>query len=160
MKYVFPFLLLMLLVSCTTKRRIMLSQIDQSHALRLLPGQDLRSGIQNYINEHKVKAGWVVTCVGSLTEYNIRFANAPEGTKGSGHFEIVSLSGTLSKNGSHIHISISDSTGKTIGGHLLEGCKIYTTAEIIIHESSKYIFTRQKDGTTPWEELQINKTVN
>jgi hypothetical protein len=134
--------------------------MDQSHALRLLPGQDLRAAIQNYVNKHKIKAGWIITCAGSLTDYNIRFANASEGTKGSGHFEIVSLSGTLSQNGSHIHISISDSTGKTIGGHLLEGCKIYTTAEIILHESSKYIFKRQKDGSTPWEELQISEIKN
>lgn len=134
--------------------------IDQSHAIRLLPGQDLREGIQKYITEHKIKAGWIITCVGSLTDYHIRFANASAGTKGNGHFEIISLTGTLSQNGSHIHISISDSTGKTIGGHLLEGCKVYTTAEIILNESSKYIFTRQKDGSTPWAELQITEAKN
>ena len=139
---------------------IMQSQIDQSHALRLLPGQDLRASIQKYIDEHKIKSGWIITCAGSLTNYNIRFANASEGTKGSGHFEIVSLTGTLSQNGSHIHISISDSTGKTIGGHLLEGCKVYTTAEIILNESSKYLFTRKKDGSTPWEELHITELKN
>ncbi len=135
-------------------------QSDRSHALRLLPGQDLRAGIQNYVNEHKIKAGWIVTCAGSLSDYNIRFANATDGSKASGHFEIVSLSGTLSLNGSHIHIAVSDSTGKTIGGHLLEGCKIYTTAEIILTESPKYLFTREKDGSTPWEELQIKGVQN
>src|SRR4051794_7525948 len=128
--------------------------LDQSQALRLLPGQDIRASIQKYVNDHKIKSGWIITCAGSLTDYNIRFANAEEGTKGSGHFEIVSLTGTLSQNGSHIHISISDSTGKTIGGHLLEDCIVYTTAEIILAESSKYLFTRQKDGSTPWKELQ------
>lgn len=134
------------------------SVMEKSHALRLLPGHDLRTEIESYVKSHKIAAGWIVTCAGSLTDYNIRFANAPEGSKGSGHFEIVSLSGTLSENGSHIHISVSDSTGKTIGGHLLEGCKIYTTAEMILTESSRYRFTREKDGSTPWEELQIRKT--
>ena len=138
----------------------MQSQLDQSHALRLLPGQDLRVGIQKYVEEHKIKSGWIITCAGSLTDYNIRFANASEGTKGSGYFEIVSLTGTLAQNGCHIHISISDSAGRTIGGHLLEGCKVYTTAEIILNESSKYLFTRQKDGTTPWEELHITELKN
>ena len=56
-----------------------------------------------------------------------------------------------------MHISVSDSTGKTIGGHLLEGCKIYTTAEIVIQCSNEMEFTREKDGSTPWEELQIKK---
>ncbi|MCW3079713.1 PPC domain-containing DNA-binding protein [Segetibacter sp.] len=135
----------------------MQNQSDQSYALRLLPGQDLRENIETYVNEHKIQAGWVVACVGSLTDYNIRFANANAGTRGRGHFEIVSLTGTLSQNGSHLHISISDTTGKTIGGHLLQGCKIFTTAEIILTGSAKYIFSRQKDGSTPWEELQITE---
>jgi uncharacterized protein len=69
----------------------------------------------------------------------------------------VSLTGTVSVNSSHLHISISDSTGKTIGGHLMQGCKIYTTAEIVLVESGKYIFTREKDGSTSREELQIRK---
>ena len=98
-----------------------------------------------------------MSCVGSLTDYSIRFANQPKASAGSGHFEIVSLTGTISINGLHLHISISDNTGKTIGGHLMEGCKIYTTAEIILVESGKYIFNRIKDGSTPWEELQITK---
>ena len=74
-----------------------------------------------------------------------------------GHFEIVSLTGTVSVNGSHLHISISDSEGKTIGGHLLEGCKIYTTTEIFIGSTTAYEFKRVKDGTTEWEELQVNE---
>ena len=131
------------------------SSSDKTHAIRLKPGQDLRKSIQDYVDQHHIQAGWLVTCAGSLTHYNIRFANAPEGTTASGHFEIVSLSGTLSQQGSHIHISISDSTGKTIGGHLLEGSTVYTTAEIILQSSNQFLFTREKDGSTPWEELQI-----
>ena len=65
----------------------------------------------------------------------------------------------MSVNGSHIHLGISDSTGTTIGGHLLEGCIVYTTAEIIIQQSDDLIFTRKKDGTTEWEELQIEEKI-
>ena len=130
---------------------------DTSFALRLFPGADLRNSIRNFVKERNIRAGWIVSCAGSLTEYSIRFANQPAASKGTGHFEIVSLTGTVSVNGSHLHISISDSTGKTIGGHLMEGCKIYTTAEIVLVESGKYIFTREKDGSTSWKELQIIK---
>jgi uncharacterized protein len=130
---------------------------NKVYALRLKPGEDLRKGIDVIVKEKNITAGWINTCVGSLTDYNIRFANQQEGSSGSGHFEIVSLSGTVSVNGSHLHISISDSTGKTIGGHLMDGCKIYTTAEIVIGSTSSYEFKREKDGTTPWEELQVNE---
>jgi predicted DNA-binding protein with PD1-like motif len=107
------------------------------------------------VKQNGIKAGWINTCVGSLTNYTIRFANQPISDTGSGHFEIVSLVGTLSVNGSHLHLSVSDSTGKTIGGHLMEGCKIYTTAEIVISSTDRFDFERAEDGTTPWKELQI-----
>jgi predicted DNA-binding protein with PD1-like motif len=61
----------------------------------------------------------------------------------------------LSIYGSHLHASISDSTGVSIGGHLLEENIVYTTVEIIMGESKQLQFTREKDGTTPWNELQI-----
>ena len=128
-----------------------------TYAFRLKPGQDLKQEIQKLVDEKQIKAGWISTCAGSLTIYNIRFANQPNGSSDSGHFEIVSLTGTVSSNGSHLHISISDSTGKTIGGHLMDGCKIYTTAEIVILSSNEFVFKREKDGTTPWDELQIEE---
>ena len=129
----------------------------KAHAFRLKPGQDLKKEILRYVNDKQIKAGWISTCAGSLTNYNIRFANQSEGNSGSGHFEIVSLTGTVSVNGSHLHISISDSTGKTIGGHLLDSNLVYTTAEIVILSSDDFIFKREKDGSTPWEELQVEQ---
>ncbi|GAB4092731.1 PPC domain-containing DNA-binding protein [Flaviaesturariibacter terrae] len=147
-----PYLLigLLTLLSCQ-------APMTKTHVFRLKPGTDLRRELQSFATRNAIDAGWIVTCVGSLTDYNIRFANQPEGSKGSGHFEIVSLTGTLARSGVHIHISLSDSSGHTIGGHLLEGNRIYTTAEIVVQEDPSLVFTREKDGTTPWEELQVKK---
>lgn len=140
----------LLLISCQ-------HTMNKTHAFRLKPGNDIKKEIDAYVKANKIQAGWISCGVGSLTDYNIRFANQPEGSKGSGHFEIVSLIGTVSVNGSHIHMSISDSTGKTIGGHLLDRNLVYTTAEIVIQESDDLVFTRENDGSTPWEELQVRK---
>jgi len=129
--------------------------MNKTHALRLRPGNDLRKEIESFVKANNIQAGWISCGVGSLTNYNIRFAGLPAGSKKTGHFEIVSLIGTVSVHGSHIHISISDSTGKTIGGHLLDSNFIYTTAEIVIQESTDFVFTREKDGSTQWEELQV-----
>ena len=129
----------------------------KTHALRLKPGEDIKQSLQEFVRKNSIKAGWIATCVGSLTTYNIRFANQQEGAKNNGYFEIVSLVGTLSVNGSHIHISLADGAGKTIGGHLLDGCMVYTTAEIVLQEANELQFTREMDGSTPWEELQIIK---
>jgi uncharacterized protein len=127
----------------------------KTYAFRLKPGEDLKAGIEKIVKENNITAGWIATCVGSLTRYQIRFANEANAFTKSGHFEIVSLVGTLSTNGSHLHISVSDSTGATIGGHLMKGCIVYTTAEIVIQASHNFIFKREKDGTTNWEELQV-----
>jgi len=145
-----------LVLGCTNTNQLSTMNTTNVHAIRLKPGQDLKKSIQDFVVEKNIQAGWIISIAGSLTNYNIRFANVDSGTKGNGHFEILTLSGTLSVNGSHLHVSVSDSTGKCIGGHLLEGCLVYTTAEIIIGESKQLRFTRANDGTTPWQELQID----
>lgn len=131
--------------------------MNKTHVFRLKPGNDLRKEIESYVKTNNIQAGWISCGVGSLTDYNIRFANQPDGSKDKGHFEIVSLIGTVSVNGLHVHISISDSTGKTIGGHLMNSNLVYTTAEIVIQESDDFVFTREKDGSTRWQELQVKK---
>ena len=90
---------------------------NKVYVFRLKPGEDLRKSIEAIVKEKNIEAGWINTCVGSLTDYAIRFANQQEGVRVSGHFEIVSLTGTVLVNGSLLHICISDSTGKTIGVH-------------------------------------------
>ena len=125
------------------------------HALRLKPGDDLLLALQRFVDERGIEAGWVAACAGSLTDWTLRFADRPDGAAVSGRFEIVALSGTVSKHGSHLHLAVSDADGRTIGGHLLPGCRVYTTAEVVLGEARDLVFTRAVDGTTPWRELQI-----
>ena len=154
-KVIIVLLFILVLISCKNSQTMSSKNDTNTYAFRLKPGQDLKLELEKIVKEKNIAAGWVATCVGSLTNYNIRFANQPNGATGIGHFEIVSLVGTLSTNGSHIHISVSDSSGATIGGHLLQGCTVYTTAEVVIQSSSSFIFKREKDGSTAWEELQV-----
>jgi len=130
--------------------------METIHALRLKPGQDLKSALQEFVNLANIQAGWIISAIGSLTHYTLRFANRQNCNEAEGFFEIISLSGTLSVHGSHIHIAISDRNGALIGGHLMEGCCIYTTAEVILGESHDLIFTRENQWDT-WRELQIIK---
>jgi predicted DNA-binding protein with PD1-like motif len=52
-----------------------------------------------------------------------------------------------------LHISISDGDGKTTGGHLVPGCKIYTTAEIVIGVFDDVIYKREFAEDSGYEEL-------
>lgn len=128
-----------------------------TYSFRLRPGQDLKHELDTFVQQNHVAAGTLITCVGSLTDVTLRLANQDGPTTWQGHFEIVSLVGTLSTNGSHVHLSVSDSTGRTIGGHLLEGCKVYTTAEVVIGVLPDVVFTREPDPTFGYKELVIRK---
>ena len=126
------------------------------HIFRLRPGDDLLESIQTYVRARHIKAAIVLSAVGSLTKTSIRFANQPGAAERSGHFEIVSLVGTIEQDGEHLHLSISTETGETIGGHLLPGCKIYTTAEVAIGELEDARFTRETDREgSGWDELKV-----
>jgi predicted DNA-binding protein with PD1-like motif len=48
----------------------------KTHAFRLKPNQDLRASIEDYVRKHKIKAGVILTCVGSLKYATLRMANA------------------------------------------------------------------------------------
>jgi predicted DNA-binding protein with PD1-like motif len=127
------------------------------YALRLMPKQDLRKQLELFVKQHKLQAGLILTAVGSLQKVSLRLADQKDSTTFEGKYEIVSLVGTLSPDGVHLHISLSDSTGKTIGGHLVEGCEIYTTAEIVIADARGLVFTRETDAQTGYKELKIHK---
>jgi len=77
-----------------------------------------------------------------------------------GPFEIVSLVGTLSGDNGHLHISLSDAHGHMIGGHVIGGLYIFTTAEIVIGECVDLKFTREHDDFTGFHELVINNNIS
>lgn len=135
----------------TTKK----SKINTIYALRLIPGQDLRVEIENFAKLNNIKAGFIITTVGSLKKAALRFSDKPDTTILDDKFEIVSLVGTVSVNGGHLHISLSDKDGKTIGAHLQKGSEVYTTAEIIIGEAEELEFKREDDKTSGYKELVI-----
>ncbi len=127
------------------------------HVFRLVPGDDIKVKLENFVNEKKIKAGIVLTAVGSLTEAQLRYSSDPKTTKLKGPFEIVSLSGTLgSTSGSHLHMSISDKKGKTLGGHLMTGSLVYTTLEIAIGEITDIEFGRELDPVSTYKELKVS----
>ena len=72
-----------------------------------------------------------------------------------GELEIINLSGTLSPDGSHLHIAISGISGAVIGGHLCAGSLVRTTAELVIGLLPDWRFSRELDLATGYPELQI-----
>jgi uncharacterized protein len=127
-----------------------------SMCFRLRPGDDLMGGIRAYVNANHIQAAVLLSAVGSLTQASIRYANQPEAHIHTGHFEIVSINGTVEETGEHIHLSIATGQGNVLGGHLMTGCKIYTTGEITLGEIVGAHFAREADPDgSGWEELKV-----
>jgi uncharacterized protein len=103
----------------------------RAHAFRLTPGSDLRAELQRLTEEHALRAGCIVSCVGSLSRAHLRMpgaiGEAEVFTTLVEPMEIVSLTGTLCPDGPHVHISLSRRDGSCIGGHLAQGCVVNTT---------------------------------
>jgi predicted DNA-binding protein with PD1-like motif len=130
----------------------------KTYTFRLKPGYDLFDSIEAFAVDKKIKAGCVLSAVGSLTHATLRLANREFYNEYEGHFEIVSMTGTVAISGSHIHISISDGGGVTIGGHLVSGCKIYTTAEIVLAVFEDVVYARELlENDSGYEELVVYK---
>ena len=127
----------------------------ENYTFRLIPGQDLFDSIQAFVDQKPIEAGCILSGVGSLIHAEVRLADGQETTKYHGPFEIVSITGTVSTHGSHLHLSISDSEGTTIGGHFESGCLIYTTAEIVLASFADVVYTRELSEDSGYEELAI-----
>lgn len=127
----------------------------ENYTFRLKSAQDLFDSIASFAHEKRIEAGCVLSGISSLTRFTVRLADRELPTEYEVHFEIVSLAGTVSIYGSHLHISDSDGDGKTIGGHLVSGCKIYTTAEIVLAVFPNTIYKREFAEDSGYEELAV-----
>ena len=127
-------------------------------AARLHDGQDLLEEITRLLKRHEVKAGVILSAVGSLKTSKIRLPIIDGNIKyiHPTDLEIDSLHGTVSENGSHLHISVSDVNGVVSGGHLKEGCIVRTTCEIVIGVLEDTTFNREPDESTGFDELVVS----
>ena len=133
----------------------------KSLPLRLSPGQDLRESLEAAVREQGCQAAFVFSGVGSLVDARIRFAGADEPLLIRGDSEILSLSGTVGvgaegdagRGHSHLHMAVAAATGEVLGGHVATGCRVRTTAEVLLMLLPEWAFTREPDAATGYAEL-------
>ena len=122
--------------------------------VRLVPGDDLRSALLRHARN---EGAFVVSGIGSLTQAAIRFAGRPDVEILQGPLEIVSLAGTLTPDGAHLHVTVADGQGRVTGGHVGAGCIVRTTAEVLIAPVSGYRLSREPDPRTGYAELAVRR---
>ncbi|MBV8033872.1 PPC domain-containing DNA-binding protein [Roseateles sp.] len=122
-------------------------------ALRLNPGDDLRGAL-----EATGRTGFVVAGIGSLSQAQLRLAGEPEPTPIAGPLEILTLSGSLTPDGAHLHASVADAAGRVIGGHVCAGCTVRTTAELLVAPLPAGSLGRAFDAATGHAELVLRRS--
>lgn len=127
------------------------------HPLRLTPGADLRRSLEALATAPGADAAFVVAGIGSLVNARLRYAGEAVETDIAGPLEILSLSGTLSASGAHLHASVSDASGRVLGGHLGHGSIVRTTAEVLLAPLKGWSLTREADQATGFMELVVRR---
>ncbi|GAV07573.1 hypothetical protein RvY_17392-1 [Ramazzottius varieornatus] len=137
------------------------SSTTETYMIRLRPGQEIKTCLENLVEKNKLQAAFVMTAVGSVTKATLRFAHDAGSSTNRIHtfeeqMEIVSLVGTLNEE-AHLHISLSDKDGKVIGGHVMGDLIVFTTCEVVIGNCAGLRVTRPFDASTGFPELACNK---
>jgi predicted DNA-binding protein with PD1-like motif len=125
--------------------------------LRLPPGVDLRRALEQAAAAQTAGSAFVVSGIGSLVDARLRFASEPADSTVAGPLEVVSLSGTLSASGAHLHMAVSDATGRVVGGHVGYGNVVRTTAEVLLAPLDDWSLTREPDPATGFLELVVRR---
>ncbi|XP_076053888.1 bifunctional protein GlmU-like isoform X2 [Oratosquilla oratoria] len=94
-----------------------------------------KSFLEDYVKKNTPSGVFVLSCCGSVKSVTLRYASDPDGTTNTietlyKYFEVLSMTGTLSQEGTHLHITLADNTGRTVGGHLVGNLMVQTTMEI------------------------------
>jgi uncharacterized protein len=130
------------------------------HILRLNPHDDLKAGIErawSALQLEGAQAACIVSAVGSLSTSVIRHAAEPAGTVRTEPLELITLSGTLAVGGVHLHLSVADAQGRMSGGHLMPGCVVRTTTEVVIALLPGWAMGRELDAATGFRELEVRR---
>jgi len=145
-------------------------ELGQIIALRLPPGADVYTTLKEVARQEKIASGLILSGLGSLRQITLRNVRlfpeefpiqdrhriyAPRAEP----MELLALSGNISQRDGEVHvhahamISSGLEEGAVYGGHLLEGCVVFSTVEIVICAIHGMNMIREMDPQTRVVEL-------
>jgi predicted DNA-binding protein with PD1-like motif len=140
-------------IETTTKRMIL---------ARMVPGDDVLKTIEAVANKHGVRSGQL-NLIGAIAGAKLGYFDVKK--KEYKHFsvdedlEVVSCMGNISTHDDslvvHAHIILADEEGRCHGGHLLPGCTVSVTIELVIIETESEL-KRARDDETGLNLLKLD----
>jgi predicted DNA-binding protein with PD1-like motif len=138
----------------------MVNALPQYLPLRLLPGDDIRRVLVDRVRQQGAGPAFLISAIGSLTAGRLRFADDSTERVVEGPLEIIALSGSITADGAHLHMSVSDKHGRVTGGHVCFGNVVRTTVEGLLVFLPDWHMTRAPDPATGFDELLISTLDN
>jgi predicted DNA-binding protein with PD1-like motif len=141
--------------------RALKGEIGRICFTRLLENDDVAEAIKKHAQESNVKAG-VFILIGALKQVVLGCYKEGEYvyTRMSGHVEVASCIGDIAVDEKgeiiiHAHIVVSNERGEAFGGHLMKGCLVSPTAELVIIEATGVNLRKAFDQKTKLNLLQL-----
>ena len=124
--------------------------------LKLAPGSDLRLSLEELAQRDGI-SGFVLGVVGNLTKASFQCPGQAEPTVLEGDLEVITLNGTFSPEGVHLHLSLSDGACQVWGGHLEPGTIVQKGVDLLIGvlEQSEGRPARQTAAAAPRIEIAV-----
>lgn len=118
------------------------------------PGEDVLASIETVAKEHGVKSAQL-SLIGAVSKaklgYFHRQTSEYRDFTVDEDVEVVSCIGDISTHESnivvHAHMIVADEAGKCWGGHLLPGCEVSVTMELVIIETEIELIRKRDDMT-------------
>jgi predicted DNA-binding protein with PD1-like motif len=129
---------------------------------KMEPGEDVLGSIEEVARKHGVQSGQL-SLIGAISQaklgyYHRESAKYRDFTVDE-DVEVVSCIGDISTHEGnlvvHAHMIVADEKGKCWGGHLLPGCTVSVTIELVIIETEIELI-RKRDDMTGLNLLHIN----
>jgi predicted DNA-binding protein with PD1-like motif len=128
---------------------------------RFFENDDVAESIKKAVEESSVKAGALIL-IGALKKAVLGCYKQGEyvNTELKGHLEIASCMGNIAHDEKgetiiHAHIVVSNEKGEAFGGHLMKGCLVGPTAELVIIEATDLNLERIFDEKTKIKLLRL-----
>jgi predicted DNA-binding protein with PD1-like motif/glutaredoxin len=100
-------------------------------ALHFDAGADLHRSLESYAAEHALQ-GFVISVVGNLRQAAFQCPGQAQPTVLQGDLEVITLQGTLTPDGVHLHLSLSDGRCQVWGGHLEPGTLVQKGVDLLV----------------------------
>jgi len=138
------------------------TQTEQVIVARLFPGEDILESLEQIALDYDIHAG-KLNLIGAIGGAHLGYFNVEKKEymdfEVDEDLEVVSCMGNISRKGDntpvvHAHMVVADEAGRCYGGHLMKGCTVSVTIEILITVLAGTL-TRTEDGSTGLHLLNL-----